>query len=161
MPDGPTPKAPDYDDDFYAWTRHQAVVLREIPLTDNRFDREPVLEKIEDLGKNERDAVPSQVRRIIEFFLELQYSPATTPRPRSMASMNDARRIHGDKLGGTLRRDIEARLAALREAARYQAEWGTQEDGDAAPAPLFPVNCPCSFDRILQRRWYPEPLETP
>lgn len=161
MPDGPTSKAPDYDDDFYAWTQHQAVVLREIPLTDNRFDREHVLEKIEDLGKNERDAVRSQVHRIIKFFLELQYSPATPPRPGSMASINDARRIHGDKLDGTLRRDIEARLAALWEAARYQAEWGTQENGDAAAAPLFPVNCPCSWDRILPRLWYPEPLETP
>ena len=158
MPDGPTPKAPDYDDDFYAWTQHQAVVLREIPLT---VDREPVLEKIEDLAKNERDAVRSQLHPIIEIFFGAAVFTATTPRPGSMASINDARRIHGDKLGGALRRDIEARLPALWEALRYQAEWGTQEDGDAAAAPLFPENRPCSFDRILQRRWYPEPLETP
>jgi len=161
MPGGPMPKACDRDDDFYARTRHQAVVLREIPLTDSRFDHEHVLDKIEDLGKNARDAARSQIHRIIELFLEVQHSPATPPRPVSMASINDAGRIHGDKLGGTLRRDIEARLAALWEAARYRAEWGTQEDGDAAAAPLFPVNCGCSFDRILQRRWYPEPLETP
>src|SRR5665213_4184609 len=28
MPDGPRVNAPDYDDDFYAWTQHQAAVLR-------------------------------------------------------------------------------------------------------------------------------------
>ena len=51
MPDGPR-----YDDDFFAWTQHQATVLREMPVTDNRFDREHVAEEIEDLGKSERDA---------------------------------------------------------------------------------------------------------
>lgn len=158
MPDGPTPKAPDCDDDFYAWTQDQGVVLREMPVTDNRFDREHVAEEIEDLGKSERH---SQVNRIIEFFLARQYSPATRPRPRSMASRNDPRRIRADKLSGTARRDIEARLAALYEDARYQAELGLQKNGDAAAARLFPVNCPYSFDQILQRRRYPEPLETP
>jgi len=37
MPDGPR-----YDDDFYAWTQHQAEVLRTMPVSDNRFDREHV-----------------------------------------------------------------------------------------------------------------------
>ena len=58
MPDGPR-----YDDDFYAWTQHQAEVLRSLHVTDNRFDREHVAEEIEDLGKSERDAVRSQIRR--------------------------------------------------------------------------------------------------
>ena len=78
MPDGPR-----YDDDFYAWTQHQAEVLREMPATDNRFDREHVAEEIEDLGKSERDAVRSQIRRIIEHLLKLAYSPAAQPQLRS------------------------------------------------------------------------------
>jgi Domain of unknown function DUF29 len=48
MPDGPR-----YDDDFYAWTRHQAAVLRAMPGTDSRFDREHVAEEIEALGRGE------------------------------------------------------------------------------------------------------------
>ena len=54
MPDGPR-----YDDDFYAWTQHQAQVLRTLRTRDNRFDREHLAEEIEDLGKSERDAVRS------------------------------------------------------------------------------------------------------
>jgi hypothetical protein len=50
------PVEPRYDDDFYAWTQHQAAVLRSMPVTDNRFDREHVAEEIEDLGKSARDA---------------------------------------------------------------------------------------------------------
>ena len=64
IPDGPR-----YEDDFYAWTQYQAEVLRSMPVPDNRFDREHVVEEIEDLGKSERDAVRSQVRRIIEHFV--------------------------------------------------------------------------------------------
>ena len=75
MPDGPR-----YDDDFYAWTQHQAEVLRTMPVSDNRFDREHVAEEIEDLGKSERDTVRSQIRRIVEHFLELGHSPAEDPR---------------------------------------------------------------------------------
>ena len=65
MPDGPR-----YEDDFYAWTQHQAEVLRTMSVSDNRFDREHVAEEIEDLGKSERDAVRSQIRRIIEHLLK-------------------------------------------------------------------------------------------
>ena len=86
MPDGPR-----YDDDFYAWTQHQAAVLREMPVADNRFDREHVAEEIEDLGKSERDAVRSQMRRIIEHFLKLAHSPARQPRFGWMGSIADAR----------------------------------------------------------------------
>jgi Domain of unknown function DUF29 len=46
MPDGPR-----HDKDFYAWTQHQAAVLRSMEVADNRFDREHVAEEIEDLGK--------------------------------------------------------------------------------------------------------------
>src|ERR1700747_3219805 len=75
MPDGPR-----YEDDFYAWTQHQAEVLRTMPVSDNRFDREHVAEEIEDLGKSERDAARSQIRRIIEHLLKLAYSPSEQPR---------------------------------------------------------------------------------
>src|ERR1700743_3278152 len=91
MPDGPTLKGPDYDDDFYAWTQHQAAVLREMPVTDNRFDREHVAEEIEDLGKSDLNALRSQVRRIILHLLKLQFSPAQEPRYGWMASIADAR----------------------------------------------------------------------
>ncbi len=88
MPDGPR-----YEDDFYAWTRHQAEVLRTMPVSDNRFDREHVAEEIEDLGKSERDAVRRQIRRIIEHLVKLAYSPAEQPRFDWMHS--DLRRSRG------------------------------------------------------------------
>src|SRR6266568_4474865 len=93
MPDRPRPNGPRYDDDFYAWTQYQAEVLRSMPASDSRFDRENVAEEIEDLGKDYRDAVRSQARRILEHFLKLAYSPAGDPRYGWMGSIVDARAI--------------------------------------------------------------------
>src|SRR5215470_13471834 len=106
MPDGPR-----YEDDFYAWTQYQAEVLRTMAVADNRFDRENVAEEIEDLGRSERDAVRSQVRRIIEHLLKLAYSPAQQPRFDWMASIAEARATLGDKITPTLRRDAENLLS--------------------------------------------------
>ena len=163
MPAGRPVPGPDYDDDFYAWTQHQAAVLRAMPIADNRFDREHVAEEIEDLGKSERDAVRSQVHRIIEHLLKLQCSklqssPAAQPRLTGMKSIADARRQLDDKLSPTLRRDAEARLAALYDDARYQAELSFQEFGEPGAAALLPAECPYSLDQILRKRWYPEPV---
>src|SRR3954451_22037310 len=108
MPDGPGSNGPGYDDDFYAWTQYQAAVLRSMPCDDNRFDRENVAEEIEDLGKSTRRAVHSEVRRILEHFLKLAYSPASEPRFEWMGSIDNARAELEEALTATLRRDAEA-----------------------------------------------------
>ena len=95
MPDGPR-----YEDDFYAWTQHQAEVLRTMPVSDNRFDREHVAEELEDLGKSECDSVRSQIRRIIEHLLKLAYSPAEQPRFGWMDTIDDVREMLADNLFG-------------------------------------------------------------
>ncbi|HWB48888.1 MAG TPA: DUF29 domain-containing protein [Stellaceae bacterium] len=161
MPDGPNPKTPDYDDDFYAWTQHQAAVLRAMPVADNRFDREHVAEEIEDLGKSVRNAVRSQVRRIVEHFLKLQYSPAQEPRADWMASIVDARTTLEDDLTATLRADVGNELGRLYRAARKQAGLGLERYRERRAADRMPDECPYTLDQILADDWYPEPLETP
>ena len=152
MPDGPR-----YDDDFYAWTQHQAEVLRTMRRADNRLDRERLAEEIEDLGKSERDAVRSQVVRIIEHLLKLQYSPAIEPRFDWMASILDARRILTDKITATLKSDVEKRLSQLYADARESAELGLRKFGEENAAGCLPADCPYSLEQIQQRGWYPGP----
>ena len=152
MSDGPR-----YDDDFYAWTRHQAMVLRTMAAADNRFDRENVAEEIEDLGRSERDAVRSQVRRIIECLLKLAYSPAHQPRFDWMASIAEARATLGGKLSPTLQRDAENLLSKLYEDGRDRAELGLRSHGEMQAADNLPPDCPYTIDEILRRGWFPEP----
>jgi len=150
MPDGPR-----YEDDFYAWTQYQAKVLRSMPVSDNRFDREHVAEEIEDLGKSERDAVRSQIRRIIEHLLKLSHSPAERPRFDRMETITDARQALFDKLTPTLRRDVEAALEKLYADARKRAALGLRKYGELEAVERLPPTCPYSWDEICQEDWYP------
>ena len=152
MPDGPH-----YDDDFYAWTQHQAMVLRTMSVADNRFDRENVAEEIEDLGRSQRDAVRSQIRRIIEHLLKLAYSRSPQPRFDWMASIAEARDTLEDQITPTLRRDAEAMLAKLYAGGRNRAELGLRGCGETEAAGALPAECPFTIDEILSSGWYPEP----
>jgi hypothetical protein len=156
MPDGPRPNGPRYDDDFYAWTQYQAEVLRSMPVTDNRFDRENVAEEIETVGRNERDAVRSQIRRILEHFLKLAYSPADDPRYGWKGSIIDARTELDDKLSPTLKHDIQAVLAKLYAAVRRRVANDLDEHGEQDAAASLPAECPFTIDQILADDWYPD-----
>lgn len=157
MPDGPRPKGPDYEDDFYAWTQYQAEVLRSMPAPDNRFDRQHVAEEIEDLGKSERNAMRSEVRRILEHFLKLAYSPATDPRSDWKVSIATARAELDDRLSATLRRDIEAELPRLYARAKDIARLGLAKYGETDLAAGFPAACPYTLEQVLATDWYPGP----
>jgi hypothetical protein len=153
MPDGPR-----YDDDLFAWTQHQAMVLRTMAVTDNRFDRENVAEEIESLGRSDRDAVRSQIRRIIEHLLKLAYSPGQEPRFDWMASIAEARAALGDKISATLRQDAEAMLAKLYRDGRRQAELSLRAHGEDRAAEALPQACPYSLEEICREDWYPDGL---
>ena|SRR5579885_975924 len=152
MPDGPR-----YEDDFYAWTQYQAEVLRTLATADNRFDREHLAEEVEDLGKSERNAVRSQVRRILVHFLKLAYSPARDPRLDWMDSIVEARSELTDRLSASLRRDIESALPRLYAEARKRAELQMQRYGEREAAASLPAECLYTIEQILSDDWYPEP----
>jgi uncharacterized protein DUF29 len=157
MPDGTRPNGPRYDEDFYAWTQYQAEVLRSMPCDDNRFDRDHVAEEMEDLGKSERNAVRSEVRRIIEHLLKLHHSPAVDPRADWMRSIVGARGELEERISPTLRRDLETSLPRLYRNARKQADLGLRRYSEGVAASALPDECPYSLDQILEDDWYPEP----
>jgi len=157
MPDGPR-----YEDDFYAWTQYQAEVLRTMAVADNRFDRENVVEEIETLGRSERDAVRSQIRRIIEHLLKLAYSPAEPPRFDWIETILDARQTLSDKISPTLRRDAEQSFDKLYADARKRAAIALRRHGEPDAADALPQTCPYSLDDICREDWYPDrPGEKP
>ena len=127
-----------------------------MPVADNRFDREHVAEEIEDLGKSERGAVRSQIRRIVEHLLKLAHSSATAPRFDWMETMLDARQTLSDKISPTLRRDAEAVLDRLYPDGRKHAVASLLRYGETA-ADALPTTCRYSLDDICREDWYPDP----
>ena len=152
MPDGPR-----YDDDYYAWTQYQADVLRTMRRADNRLDRENLAEEIEDLGKSERNAVRSQITRVLEHFLKLAHSPASQPRYGWIASVVEARQALGRHLTPSLRNAAREELPALYRDAREIAAIRLREHAEDSAANTLPQACSYTLDQVLQRDWFPEP----
>jgi hypothetical protein len=140
-----------YEDDFYAWTRQQAEIIRRLPVMDNRFDRDRVAEEIADLGKSERRTVHSQIRRIIEHFLKLQYSPAEAPRRDWQATIVDARAELSEALTSTLRRNARDRLPLLYSVARRKALPALEEFDEEAAGGAHPGDMPLRARRHRPR----------
>ena len=83
-----------YEEDFYAWTQDQAASLRRLAAErwNGPLDLAHLAEEVEDLGKAERNALFSQIERLIEHLLKLEYASATEPRRQWIISVDDARR---------------------------------------------------------------------
>ena len=71
-----------YDEDFVAWSKEQTDALRAEARTgsNQKLDWENLAEEIESLGKSQLHQLKSQVRRVIELLLKLEFSPAADPR---------------------------------------------------------------------------------
>ncbi len=143
----PAAEVLEYEQDYYAWARRQARALR--AARPNSVDWKNLAEEIEDLGRAEREAVRSQLIRVIEHLLKLQYSAAAPPRLGWRVSVNDARRILADKLTRTLRRDVAERLPDLWAHARETAALRLVEHGGRSAAEALPEACPYALDQLL------------
>jgi hypothetical protein len=146
-----------YDEDFFAWTQDQAARLRELKASRRSMplDLEHLAEEVESLGSERRDAVRSQLRRIIEHCLKLEHSPAREPRRGWRDSIIDARHAIEDRLTPTLRQDIAATLPRLYEQARRKPENGLQVSGERDDARSRPADCPYPLEELLAEDWYP------
>jgi hypothetical protein len=115
-----------YDEDFVAWSKDQAEALRAEARagSNQKLDWENLAEEIESLGKSQRHELRSQVRRVIEHLLKLEYSPAIDPRRGWCESISHARNeidlILDDS--PSLRREVGDAIAiGLKPAARTAA----------------------------------------
>jgi DNA-binding PucR family transcriptional regulator len=146
-----------YEEDFYAWTRDQAASLRRMARDrwNGPLDLEHLAEEIEDVGSERRDAVRSQLRRIIEHLLKLEHSQARDPRGGWRDSILDARAEIPDRMTATIRREVEDELPRLYSRARAKAANGLSAHGERDAAWALPDDCPYRFDDLLTDDWYP------
>jgi hypothetical protein len=131
-----------HERDFYAWTRDQAARLRELKETRPNLllDLEHLAEEVDDLGTERRDAVRSQVCRVIEHCLKLEHSVAIEPRRGWRDSAIDARGAVEAKLTTSIRRGAEAVPPRLYARARRKAENGLLGHGERDAARALPAD---------------------
>ena len=120
-----------YERDFAAWSQQQAEALRAAARggSNQPLDWENLAEEIEDLGRSQCSALRSQIMRIIQHLVKLEYSPSVEPRNgwrRSilLARLQAQKRIEenpslkaelGRFIAEETRRGIELAIADLEE----------------------------------------------
>jgi len=146
-----------YQTDYYAWTQQQAAALRGLAAArvDSKLDLENLAEEVESLGRSDLNTVRSQVRRIIEHLLKLEYSPISEPRVDWRDSVAQARDEIEDHITASMSPDVAADLDKLFGRARRAAASGLIKHGEREAARALPTSCPYSFEQILDQDWYP------
>jgi hypothetical protein len=143
-----------YERDYYAWTQAQAVALRRLRQqeAETALDLAHLAEEVGHLGRSERDAVRTQVRRIIEHLLKLEYAQA---RDGCKDTAADARAVLDDKLSASLRRDLEAVWPRLYAQVRPKVGRALRRFDEPDAAAALPADCPYDLDDIGRPEWYP------
>jgi hypothetical protein len=151
-----------YEDDFYAWTRHQARALRRLkslrPNAD--LDLDHLALEIRDLGSEQLYAIQSQCERLIEHLLKLEHSRHEQPRRQWMISVNGARSDIERRLTATLRRRLLASLPKLYDHARRNAALALEDHGEPDAATALSPACPYTLAQLLDPDWLPPPPST-
>ncbi len=146
-----------YERDFYAWTRHQARELRRWRrLRPNApLDLVHLAEEIEDLGNEVRNAVASQLERLIEHLLKLEYSRLREPRAGWANSVDSARGEIARRWSRSLARAVRPKLPDLYRRAARRAARSLLNHPEPEAAAAIPETCPWKPDQLLAEDWYP------
>ena len=147
-----------YDRDFVRWTEDQAAALRRAKGANLPLDWENLAEEIESLGKSDRRALHSQVRRILRHLLKLTVSSAEGPRRGWQLSIREARNEIAIILrdSPSLRRDVDAIIAEQASLAADLAAADLDEHGELASEARDRVSqTGFTADQVLGD-WFPE-----
>lgn len=141
------PRGPElYEQDFYAWAREQATLLRA-----GRFDELDLAHltaEVDDLGESLYRSVRSRIRTIIEHLLKLEHSPAAEPRGLWLDTVHAQRADLEDDLTASLRRRLRSELPKQYLRARAAAARSLRRYGQTAAADGLPETCPYTLDQI-------------
>jgi hypothetical protein len=135
-----------YEEDFYAWARTQAELLRASRFSE--LDLDHLSEEVDDLADALKRSVRSRLRTTMEHLLKLQHSPARDPRPGWRATVRGQRVRLRDGLKGSLRGEVEGELPDLYADARALAAGALADHGEHAAADALPATCPYTLDQI-------------
>jgi len=144
-----------YHEDVYAWAREQAEIVRARRL--DALDRAHVAEELDDIADGIRSAVRTSLRRIVEYFLYLEYALTRQQRAGWMAMVIDHRQRIADRLDDSpsLRRELPALLERVWPGARALAAHMVSACDWQDPKRL-PEACPYTLEQILEESWQPE-----
>lgn len=139
-----------YDHDFYAWTQHQAAVLREAVY--HELDIENLAEEIESLGKRDRRELGSRLQVLVRHLLKWAYQPEG--RGPSWRRTIRTQRLEIEELLADSP-SLRPRVSALM-AERYTRWVKDAAEETGLSETVFPPACPWTMDEVLDESLWPE-----
>jgi hypothetical protein len=139
-----------YERDFYTWANEQAALLRAGAL--DRADIDNIAEEIESMARSEKRQLESRLTVLLTHILKWQYQPARRGKSWLRTIEQQRRRLTrhlGENPG--LKSQFDSAILAAYDDARFQTEKET--DLDIAS---FPLNCPYSFDQLMDDTFLPD-----
>ena len=139
-----------YDTDLVAWAREQADLARRGSV--NALDLANIAEELESMGRSERRALASQIRRLTAHLLKWRYQPDRRSR-KWKSSIRDARdqmeRVLEDS--PSLARELEG---IIKDEYPRAVRRTSDETGIARCA--FPPDCPWERPELLDADFLPD-----
>lgn len=146
-------KSPIYEKDFLLWSEQQAAALRAGNLA--ALDKDGLLEELEDMGNERKEALQSLIRNILAHLLKLEYSSATDPRAGWVEEITEFRAQAETKLDDTpsLKHYAEGLHQKAWPQARKMVEKSFRVYQEKAK---LPNNCPYTLDNVLDYDFFPK-----
>lgn len=135
-----------YEQDFHAWTVHQAGLLRSGDLSG--LDLENLAEEVESIGRQERRELRNRLKALLLHLLKWEYNPGR--RSKSWIDTIQEQRYQVELLlqdNPSLKSSYGQLLA---EAYRLALFGASSETGLAVES--FPPECPFSSEDLFARR---------
>lgn len=141
-----------YETDFYAWTQHQAALLRQEEFTE--VDWNNLIEEIEALGRSDIRELTNRLEVLLMHLLKWQYQPN--------------KRLSGHSWRVTIAEQRRRLRKLLRESPSLRARLAdfvaeTYSDAVAAAvietgikAAIFPAHCPWTIEQVMDEEFWPE-----
>jgi hypothetical protein len=152
-----------YDADVYAWSEHQAAVLRGLAARrdlPNDLDLAHIAEEIEDVGVSQLHAVRSLIRLILVHAIKCWADPAAPNMRRWVAEIANWHADLMDRLTPAMRVRIDMGVLwrrAVRQAGLDLAEQRHDTARDQVARQLNDVACPLVLDDLAMET---VPIET-
>jgi hypothetical protein len=137
-----------YDSDFYAWTQHQAKMLRSHQLS--TLDTLHLAEELEDMGRREKRELVSRLEVLIMPLLKWQFQPNLRSRSWQLTIKEQRLRLEQHLAENpSLKPILTTSLEGAYQLASLSAEKETGLDA-------FPLVCPYTLEQIFDRSFLPE-----
>lgn len=132
-----------YEMDFHLWLEQTAILLKERQL--DQLDIENLLEEIEGISRREKDALESNLIRVLQHLLKWKYQPEKRSTSWSYTILEHSRRLNKSLSNSpSLKYHLENIFAECYDQACKAAALETQ-----LPLTTFPELCPFTTVDVL------------